>query len=114
MQRVVGDLTEQNSKSLGASITSKSIRVFDFIGYSLLIKYSGAPTGDFKLQVATSSGEPQSSDFNDLAGSTDSVVGAGSTFYNVSDVQYTHVRFVYTRTSGTGSIDKVIFSGKGN
>jgi hypothetical protein len=114
MQRSVGDLTEQNSKDMSASITSNPIRVFDYIGYSLLIKYSGSPVGDFKLQIATSNGDPQSSDFSDLADSTDAVSGAGITLYNVSEVQYTHVRFIYTRTSGSGSIDQVVFSGKGN
>jgi hypothetical protein len=114
MQRVVGDLTEQNSKNLGASITSNPIRVLDHVGFSLFIKYSGSPVGQFKLQIATSENTPVSADFGDLDDSVDAVSGAGITLYSVSNVQYTHVRFVYTRTSGSGTIDKVVFSGKGN
>lgn len=63
-------------------------------------KYTGAPVGSLKLQVSV-----DNVNFVDLPDSPQAVSAAGQFMWNVTDTNYDKIRLVYTRTSGTGTLN---------
>lgn len=95
------------SVSMGASSNSDSQQTNWAFGYSLCATYTGG-VGTLKLQAST-----DNITFVDIDGSSVSISGAGSSFWNVTDVMYGYFRLVYTRTSSTGTLTGTILY-KGN
>jgi hypothetical protein len=102
---------------LSASDETVPLRLFSMEGFSIQISWSddGDLDGEFKLQGSNNAftdnvGFPESIQFNanadweDLPGSDVTVTAAGDQLWNVSDVQYTAVRLVWTRTDGAGEM----------
>lgn len=93
---------------LSGNLTSEAIDVRLQYGFSIFAAWTGTPTGVLKLQAS-----PDGVVWADVAGVTAAPAGgAGSYFSNQQWQFYPYVRFVYTRTSGTGSMD-LWFTGKG-
>jgi hypothetical protein len=97
--------------SLGADWTSEWVPLENVWAFSVQAIATGSPVGAFKLQASSDSKgpnarEPWASPVNaiDIAGSTASISGADEIIWNVTEVAYSWVRVVYTRTSGTGSL----------
>lgn len=82
---------------------------------------TGTPVGTLKVQVSndrvsvSTTSDPAANVVNwtDYTGSTTTVNGAGDVLYNMTFAGYRWARLVYTRTSGTGTLN-ASFSGKGN
>ena len=89
--------------SLGASATSSIVEVSQLDYASIYVSWTGSSTvGDLEVQAANGEdGTYHALDF----GSTISISGAsGSHNIILSEMPFTHIKLVYTRSSGTGSI----------
>lgn len=94
--------------SLGASGNSSAGNISQVIGYSIQAVWSAGstPVGVLKLQSSN-----DGSNWNDISGATANVSGdTGSAMFNVTDAYYNQVRLVYTRTSGSGTINASLVS----
>lgn len=91
---------------MAASFESDQLSVLAFNGYFLQLTFTGSPVGSAKIQVsADEMGVPSgSSTWSTLDDSTVAITESGSISYNVSKVKYGKIKFVYTRTSGTGTL----------
>lgn len=99
---------------LSGNLNAGAMRIREFIGFSLFIKWTGTPTGNFKLQVSSDSADTPTN-WIDLPGSTQAAGGAaGSYVWNITDSFYSWVRVVYTFAAGTGTVTESSFCGKGN
>lgn len=74
----------------------------------------GSASGTLKIQVSNDMVDlaSQVTHWTDYTGSDETVSGAGDVLWNMSFVGYRWVRMVYTRTSGSGSLNAT-FVGKG-
>lgn len=88
-------------QSMAASFSSHEMAAEYYRpGFSIHLVYTGAPVGSLKLQASN-----DGATWEDVASSTVAVSAASSTLYNLADQYYRLVRVVYTRTSGTGTIN---------
>lgn len=94
---------------LSGNLVSEAIDVRLQYGFSVFAAWTGTPTGVLKLQ-ASPDGVTNWTDVPSVTTSPSG--GAGSWFTNQQWQFYPYVRFVYTRTSGVGSLD-LWFTGKG-
>jgi len=95
--------------SMAGNLTSDAIDIRLQYGFAVFAAWTGTPTGVLKMQASPDG----ISGWLDITGVTASPSGgAGSYFLNKEWQFYPYVRFVYTRTSGTGSLD-VWYTGKG-
>lgn len=104
-------------------LTSNPIRIDQIYGFAVQVVFTGTPVGTFKLQgscdstsrqTQVSNGGPDTvANWTDIADSSQSVSGAGSSMYNVVGAMYNYVRLVYTNTSSTGTITSAKISPKG-
>lgn len=100
---------------MSADITSPAYLLDQVYGYSIQAVYTGTPNGALKLQVSCDPGPnsqvspalDQPSNWDDLASSNVSVVGAGSWTWNVDIGFYEWVRVVYTEggMADTGTLN---------
>lgn len=110
--------------SLAATGSTAAMKVDWAHGFSVQATWTGTlPVGDFTIEgsndafipdnVGNSLFETSSATWTTVTGSTFAAGGAaGSSFRNVSDVEYAAFRVKYTRTSGTGTAT-FVFLGKG-
>lgn len=108
---------------LSASVNGGAIAIDWLNGYSLVVSWTGTPTGTLKLQGSNDAwdedSQPTQPEFErsaatwvDIAGSSTVTGGAAGSFsWNAADQNYQAVRLVYVRTGGTGSLTG-IFRGK--
>lgn len=107
------------SASMATSLTSPATIITNLSGVGYDISWSGAPVGTFSVQVSnTYAINADGSVAN--AGSwttltlSGTVAPAGTTdngFINIAGIEAYAIRLVYTRTSGTGTLNATI-SGK--
>jgi len=98
-----------------ASINSTPIDVNQLTNASIQAVFTGSPNGTFKLQFSDSITEPCNSSsivWTDYTGSSQSINAAGNFAWNLLDAGYRCLRLVYTRSSGSGTLNAT-FSGKG-
>lgn len=93
-----------SSVSMGADITSDSQQLTNMFGFSIQAVYTGSPVGALKLEASL-----DKVTWNDVEDSSVSITDAGSTLWNVSEVQYPYVRVFYDFTSGSGSLTAKFF-----
>lgn len=108
--------------SLGATLNSSTIDMNQYFGGSIQAVWTGASVdGTFKLQISNdivrvtpSTGDVGTEIVNwtDYTGSSTTAAGAGDFMWNMVYSNFRWVRLVFTRTSGTGTLN-AIFSGKG-
>jgi hypothetical protein len=107
--------------SLGASVNGAGYKVERMIGASFQPTWTdgGAVDGSFKLQGSNNAfvdnptaPENANASWEDIDDSTIAITGSSSDLINVSDIQFQAIRWVYTRTAGTGSMT-VVICGKG-
>lgn len=98
-----------NNTSLAASTTSTPMKLKVAVGYSVQLAITGSAVGSIKIQASNDSDEDGTgiTHWSDIAYSALPVNGEGVIFYNVADAMYLWARVVYTRTSGTGTIDGI-------
>ena len=74
-----------------------------FIGapqeYSVQVDFTGTLAGTIKLQCSNTG-----SNFQDITGSSQTLIAGQQAFYSVLDATYKYVRAVWTPSGGTGNI----------
>lgn len=96
-----------------ASCASYGEKVDTFSNLSFQAVITGSPVGTLKLQISDdvvppSLGPDQSLNvvnWSDYTGSSSSVSGAENFTYNLLESGYGWIRLVYTKTSGTGTMN---------
>lgn len=100
------------SGSLASTLTGDSHGVAQFSTGSVQAVWTGTPTGDFTIEVSNDAPNTTPSNWTELPDSTQAAGGAaGSHVWYLDHIGYTHIRLVYTSTSGTGSVT-ARFTGK--
>lgn len=96
---------------MSGSLTSPAYSVYQIYGWSAQFVFTGSPVGSLKVQV---SNDPYvnaqnvvqvPTNWTDLANSATAIAAAGDITYNVNLSFYNWIRFIYTFSSGTGSIN---------
>lgn len=88
---------------MAASFNSSSIDLLYYREYSATFVFTGSPVGTLKIQGSNDTSDPSS--WVDIENSSSSIAAAGSILYEVSEVAVSFIRFVYTRSSGSGTIN---------
>ncbi len=103
---------------MSGSITSRAQQLTEMAMACIQAVFTGTPNGTFKLQVSTTHKEDNQGNiltagtWTDYTGSSQAIVAAGDFAWNLSTTPYPYVRLVYTRSSGTGTLN-VTINGKG-
>lgn len=111
----------KTAQAMNASFNTAAIQTNQLFGYAVQAVFTGSSiNGTIKLQgscdKALDGPIPSSpTNWTDITGSSVTINAAGSELYNVSDVMYNWVRFVYTDGSSGSSngVMTVTISGKG-
>lgn len=106
------------SGDMSGSLTSIGIDINQMFGYTVQAVWTGSsPTGTFKLQISNDmvndymgSSNPAANvtNWTDYSGSSQAITASGDFAWIVSDSNYKWVRLVYTRTSGTGTLNAIL------
>lgn len=125
-----------NGNMASASVTSIGIDMNQQVVASISAAFTGSPVGTFKLQISNdivpvaggslntngggnygAAGIPVGTDpaanvvnWSDYTGSSQSISAAGNFTWNLLDMGYRWIRLVYTKTSGTGTVNAYITS----
>lgn len=111
-----------SAQSMGASFNSIGVDVNQLNLMAIQAVWTGATAaGSVKVQVSNDNvrlgtgSNPAANVVNwtDYTGSSSTVAGPGDVLYNMTFSGYRWARIVFTRTSGTGTMNAT-FSGKGN
>lgn len=92
---------------MSGNITSNKQQLNHIAMASIQAVYTGSPVGTLKLQISN-----DDITWTDYSGSGAAVSGAGDFMWNISNVAFPLIRVVYTKTSGSGSLD-ITVNGKG-
>ena len=95
-----------NAVSMATSVNSTVLDLDQYVGCSVQAVWSGAPDGSIKLQISNDIADSGSSvvNWDDYTGSSQTVLGAGSFSWNLTQANYRWLRVVYTRSAGTGAL----------
>lgn len=99
------------SGDMSGSLLSSAISVYQIYGWSAQFVFSGSPVGTLSVEVSDDAYQnmdnaPQTpTNWTVLANSSQSISAAGDITYNVNLAFYNWVRFRYTFSSGTGTIN---------
>lgn len=97
---------------MNKNITSKAMQLQNGMFYNIQIVYTGTPTGTFKLQASSDNSATMTAagqfpytpvNWTDVLNSSQAVVNAGSTMWNVEWASYNFIRVVYTDGSSGAS-----------
>jgi hypothetical protein len=97
-----------DAASMDADITSQVIDVRLQYGFTAFAAWTGTPTGTLKIQASPDG----INNWLDIGVSVSPAGSAASWFSNQQWQFYPYLRFVYTRSSGTGTLN-LWFTGKG-
>lgn len=89
-----------NGASLSASVSSDTVDLLNFDGYSVQVIMTGSPVGTLKIQ-----GTNDGTNFEDIPDTSFAVTTSGGVLYNCVEQQYNRFKVVYTRASGSGTLD---------
>lgn len=92
-----------SSGDMSASITSSATNINEVVSYAVQAVFTGSPVGSLSLE-----GSNDNTTYTVISSSTAAVSAAGSYLVNVELPAYSYVRLVYTRTSGTGTLNATI------
>lgn len=86
--------------SMAATITSDPISIQRALAAALTVAWTGTPTGTAKLQ-----GSANGLNWDDITGLSQATGGAaGNATWDLAETGLSHVRVVYTRSSGDGAL----------
>lgn len=122
--RIGNDNLQIDGVDMSVEITSEPLWLGHIVNYSLQFVFTGSPSGNFKLQCSNDAGNPNAGkevppadyevvNYTDVADSAVTVSGAGNVTYDVQNAGYRWVRFVWTPTSGSGTLTSARFNIKG-
>lgn len=117
------DLIESGTLTdMATSITSTPTYLGHTCNFAIQLEFTGSPNGVLKMQVSSDEGDPSFKQPNnyanvthwsDIAGSSQTITEAGTHMWEVANAGTCWVRFVYTRSSGTGTLTSAICNVKG-
>lgn len=99
------------SGNMAGSLTSSPVSLNQIYGWSAQFIFTGSPVGALSVQVScdpslVAEGTTVApTNWTTLANSSTSISAAGDLTYNVDIGFYNWIRFLYTRTSGTGTLN---------
>lgn len=108
--RAANKILFQNADMSG-NLTSVPISLFNIFGYCIQLEFTGAPVGATTIMVSNDPSDqggaivPAPTNFTLLANSSLAISAAGDLMYNVNECNYNWFKVLYTRTSGTGSLN---------
>lgn len=93
-----------NAVSMAESFESDPIDILHFKEYSASFFFTGSPAGTLKIQISndTPNTAAANTSWIDLENSSSTIAAAGSIVYEVTEANTSYIKFVFTRTSGTG------------
>lgn len=108
--RVTNEVVFSGGGDMSGSLTSSSFPINQVYGWSAQFVFTGSPVGTLKVQVSCDynvapNTTPAPTNWTDLADSSLSISAAGDITYNVNLAFYNWIRFIYTRSSGSGTIN---------
>lgn len=111
--RVLSSAQIISACSMGAATcVSGAIDIKNIDDISIQAVWTGtAENGAFKLQASNDTGATVTT-WTDLTGSSAVIAADGDFVWNVSNAGYRYLRLVYTKASGTGTLNAT-FTGKG-
>jgi hypothetical protein len=86
-------------------ITSLSTNIDEAVSYCIQAKFTGSPVGSIKLQA---SNDPVVLGYSDITETITAVTTSGNYMINADLPAYSFVQLVYTRTSGSGTLNATI------
>lgn len=92
--------------SVGTTYTGSAIAVdkaFDGFAVQAVISAASSPVGTLKVQASLDTGTP--TNWADVSDTVTAVSAAGVWIWNFAQSHYAWVRVVYTRTSGSATLD---------
>jgi len=103
-KKVIEPISVITNGSMGASLTSSAstVKFMDNVSYQAV--FTGSPVGSFDVQV--------SNDGTNWAalGLNISTANGSPQFVDVNQTGAAMIRFIYTRTSGTGTLNVIMMS----
>jgi hypothetical protein len=122
--RVANDslLNEGETIALASSWESKAINLASIMNYSIQLKWTGTPVGQYKLQCSNDPNDSNRGDnywaskvatWTDIEGSEQLVNMDGNHTWQVRSAGYMWVRVVWLPTSGSGTLTSARFTAKG-
>lgn len=94
---------------MNANLASAAYNVQQLFGVAIQARFTGTPTGTFKLQASSDpatayiEGQNAPTNWSDIPDSTYAVSAAGNYMWNVFDIMYNYIRVVYTDGSSGAS-----------
>lgn len=93
-----------SSGDMSGNITSSTVNLDFHIMASIQAVWTGTPTGTIKLQQSN-----DASNWTDISGASQATGGAaGSVCFNLNLAPMKYVQLVYTRTSGSGTLNATV------
>jgi len=109
--------------NMASNINMKPFYLGHICNFSVQLVFTGAPVGQFKLQLSNDPGQPSAAgdsqkyvgvdNWTDIAGSQQAISAAGNHAYQFENAGFTWCRVVYTATSGSGTITVARVNEKG-
>lgn len=97
-----------SSGDMSGSVSSTAVSLTNAYQYSVQATYTGSPVGSLELQVSNDIQDCASvTNWSSIAASVQAISAAGSYMWNVINANYHCIRLVYTRTSGTGTLNAI-------
>lgn len=90
---------------MSASINSTPTNINEVVSYCIQAVFTGSPVGSLKIQASNSLLIDSNTVWTDVDNSSSAVTAAGDYMVNVELPSYSWVRLVYTRISGSGTIN---------
>lgn len=91
--------------NMSGNLTSDSTPLDHIYGFAIQCVFTGSPVGTLKLQSSCDLPNTTPVNWTDVSGSEQSISAAGSHVWNFSGLFADWVRVVYTRTSGSGTLN---------
>ena len=103
-----------NAQSMGASITGSPTNIQYLDNCSIQLNFTGTPTGSFSIQGSLDHAANALTGVEQTAGNWIEFTGASATgaanniLIDLNQLSFPWIRIVYTRVSGTGTLDAYI------
>lgn len=107
---------------MSISIDSTPIWLGHIVNYSIQLVFTSNPNGTLKLQISDDEGNPslppteqynEVTHWTDITGSSQAITASGDHTWDVANSGHRWVRFVWTHSSGNGTLTSARFNIKG-
>lgn len=113
--RVKNESLISGAIDLSSDWASNAILLDHVVDYSIQLKFSGSPSGTFKLQISNDLGNTAGqtiaqqsagvSTWTTLVGSAQAIIAAGTHAWDITNAGHNWVRIIWTSSAPEGSLD---------